>query len=350
VYLALLLLSGASVALTRWLEAMTGSVWLVILLYLLLVGLAYDLLAVPLDFYGGFILEHRYGQSTQTFRAWLWDQVKGKLIGFGIGAFLIEAVYWLLRHYPDDWWLIAGAMFIVFAIVMANVAPVLLMPMFYKFVPLRDEELRNRLVSLCEQANTGVRGVYEMDMSRKTRAANAALVGLGNTRRIVLGDTLLDRYEPDEIEVILAHELGHHKNWDMWKGLLFHSVISLLGFYLAHMVLRAYSPPLGFRGPDDVAAFPLLMLTVAGVSLLFLPTSNAFSRRLERRADSFALQLSGNPRAFVSMMGKLGQQNLSEFEPNPLVEFILFSHPSVSKRIRRARETAPAEFEEPEKS
>ena len=349
-YLVLLLVSGASATLTRWLEAQAGGVWLVILLYLLFVGLAYDLFAVPLDFYGGFILEHKYGQSTQTFRAWLWDQVKGKLVGFAIGVPLIEAVYWLLRNYPRDWWLIAGAMFIAFAIVMANVAPVLLMPIFYKFVSLRDEELKSRLVSLCEKADTSVRGVYEMDMSRKTRAANAALVGLGNTRRIVLGDTLLDRYEPDEVEAILAHELGHHKNRDMWKGLVFQSAVSLLGFYLAYMVLNAYSSSFGSRGPADVAAFPLLTLTIAGVSLLFLPTSNAFSRHLERRADAFALRLTGNPRAFVSMMGKLGRQNLSEFAPNPLVEFILFSHPSVSKRIRAAREMFPGELEESERS
>jgi STE24 endopeptidase len=235
-------------------------------------------------------------------------------------------------------------MFIAFAVVMANVAPVVLMPIFYKFVPLREEELKRRLVALCEKVKTRVRGVYEMDMSRKTRAANAALVGLGNTRRIVLGDTLLDRYEPDEIEAVLAHELGHHKNWDMWKGLLFQSAISVLGFYLAYLILNTYSASFGLRGPADVAGLPLLMLTFAGVSLLFLPSSNAFSRRIERRADEFALRLTGNARAFVSMMNKLGEQNLSEFEPSPLVEFILFSHPSVSKRIRRAREIFPESF------
>ena len=343
-FLVVLLLSGISITLARWLEAETGNVWLVILLYLVCIGLVYDLFAVPLDFYGGFILEHKYGQSTQTFWAWLWDQAKGKLVGLAIAAPLIEAVYWLLRSYPQTWWLIAGGMFIAFAIVMANVAPIVLMPIFYTFVPLKDEKLRSRLMALCERANTSVRGVYEMDMSRKTRAANAALAGIGNTRRIILGDTLLDRYEPDEVEAILAHELGHHKSWDMWKGLVFQSAISLLGLYLSYVVLNTYSGSFGFRGPADVAAFPLFMLTVAGVSLLFLPTSNAFSRRLERRADSFALSLTRNPRAFVSMMGKLGQQNLSEFEPNPLVEFMLFSHPSISKRIRAAREAFPDEF------
>jgi STE24 endopeptidase len=180
-----------------------------------------------------------------------------------------------------------------------------------------------------------------MDMSKKTRAANAALVGLGNTRRIVLGDTLLDRYEPDEIEIILAHELGHHANWDMWKGLLFQSAISAVGFYLAYVVMEACSGRLGLRGPADIAGFPLLALTFGGVSLLFLPTANAFSRRLERRADKFALRLTDDPRSFISMMAKLGRQNLAEFEPNRLVEFALFSHPSIGRRIQMAREMFP---------
>lgn len=340
-YLVLLLLSDASLGVARWLENTVGNVWLVVLFYLLIVGAAYDLMAIPLDFYGGFVLEHKYGQSTQRFRGWVWDQVKGKAVGFAIGAPLLETVYLLLRSFPQSWWLIASGTFIGFALVMANVAPVVLMPIFYKFVPLRDEELKRRLVALCEKVKTRVRGVYEMDMSRKTRAANAALVGLGNTRRIVLGDTLLDRYEPDEIEAVLAHELGHHKNLDMWKGLLFQSAISMLGFYLAYLILNAYSTSFGLRGPADIAGLPLLMLTFAGVSLLFLPTSNAFSRRLERNADEFALKLTGNPLAFVSMMSKLGEQNLSEFEPNPLVEFILYSHPSINKRIRHAREIFP---------
>lgn len=346
-YLLALLFSGTSIAITRWLEAVAGNVWLVILLYVLAVGLAYELVAVPLDFYGGFVLEHKHGQSTQSFRGWAWDAVKGKFLGFAIGAPLLEAVYWLLRSYPQSWWLIATAMFIAFAVVMANLAPVVLMPIFYKFVPLQDEELRKRLIKLCEKANTRVRGVYEMDMSRKTRAANAALVGLGNTRRIVLGDTLLDRYEPDEIEVILAHELGHHTNWDMWKGLLFQSTISALGFYLAYLTLNACSGALGLYGPADIAGFPLLLLTITTVSLLFLPAANAFSRRLERRADAFALKLAASPQAFVSMMGKLGRQNLSEFDPNPFIEFMLFSHPSISKRIRMARETSREGFEDP---
>ncbi len=349
-YLLILLFSGLSFFLARSLESAVGNIWLEIPLYLLVVGLAYDLLTAPLALYSGFIVEHKYEQSTQSFGAWIWDQFKSKAVGYVIGIPLIEALYWLLRSYPQTWWVIATVMFVVVAVIMANLAPLVLMPLFYKFVPLRDEELKRRLIELCERVNTKVRGVYEMDMSRKTRAANAALVGLGNTRRIVLGDTLLERYEPDEIEAVLAHELGHHKNWDLWKGMFFQTAISALGFYVAFLALGRLAEYFGFRSPSDLAGFPLLALTIAGVSLLFLPASNAFSRRLERRADEFALRQTNNPRAFVSMMRKLGRQNLSEFDPNPFIEFVLFSHPSIGKRINKARQMFPESFERPEKA
>jgi STE24 endopeptidase len=349
-YLILLLLTGASASLATRLESLTANPWLLVLFYMTAVGLAYEIVGVPLDFYGGFIVEHRYGQSTQSIGAWAWDEIKGKLVGFVIGMVLLEVVYWLLRGYPQTWWIIAAVMFIAFAVVMANLAPVLLMPIFYKFTPLKDEELKQRLVDLCQNAGTAVRGVYEMDMSRKTRAANAALAGLGNTRRIVLGDTLLNSFDADEIEVVLAHELGHHANWDIWKGLAFQSAISVLAFYAAYRVMELASAALGLRGSADIAGLPLLMLTMAGVSLLFMPTSNAFSRRLERKADRYALDLTGKPKAFISSMTRLGKQNLAEFEPHPVIEFLLFSHPSIGKRISTAQAMIPESLSERESS
>jgi STE24 endopeptidase len=301
------------------------------------------LLSLPLDFYSGYLLEQKYGQSTQDFWQWAWDQTKGLLVNFVIGASLVEVVYWLLRLYPQTWWIIAEALFVLFAVVMSILAPIILLPIFYKVVPLRDEELRRRIVELCDKANTRIKGVYEMDMSRKTRAANAALIGIGGTRRIILGDTLLERYEPEEIEVVLAHELGHHKHWDIWKGLLFQSAIFFIAFYLAHLILNVFSMVFGLRGPSDIAGFPLLVFTFAVVSLVFLPSVNGFSRWLEWKADDFALKATRNPRAFVSMMAKLGRQNLSEFEPNRLIELFLYSHPPIKKRIEHAREVFPGE-------
>jgi STE24 endopeptidase len=349
-FLVILLFTGLSLLLARRLESVANNPWLVVLLYISIIGAAYELIGLPLEFYGGYILEHRYGQSTQTLWVWVWDQMKGLLVSFVLGVPLMEILYWLLRAYPQTWWLIAAILFIVFAVIMANLAPVLLLPIFYKVIPLRDEELKRRIVALCEKVGTKVKGVYEMDMSRKTRAANAALVGIANTRRIILGDTLLEKYEPDEVESVLAHELGHHKHADIWKGLFFQSGIIFIGFYLAYVILRAFSKTLGFEGPADIAAFPLLVLTSAVVSLVFLPVVNGFSRRLERSADEFALQSTRNPRAFISMMSKLGRQNLAEFEPNRLIELLLFSHPPIKKRIEHAYELFPESMNSGEKS
>ena len=349
-FLVFLFFSGISFSLARLLEAFTANPWLLVLLYVFAVGLAFQIISFPLDFYGGYLLEHKYEQSTQNLRSWSWDQAKGLLVNFVIGISLVEVVYWLLRNYPQTWWIVGAVLFLIFAVIMTILAPVLLLPIFYKVVPLRDEELKRRIVALCERVNTRVRGVYEMDMSRKTRAANAALVGIGNTRRIILGDTLLDRYQPDEIEVVLAHEIGHHKHADIWKGLLVQSVIFFIGFYLAFLVLRGFPSVFGLRGPADIAGFPLLVLTFAGVSLIFLPAINAFSRRIEWQADEFALQVTRTPRAFISMMAKLGRQNLSEFQPNRLVEIFLYSHPPIQKRIEHARETFPGEADSRQES
>lgn len=348
-FLAVLLFSGLSLWLARRLESSAQNPWLVVLLYIVIVGAAFELIGLPLDFYGGFVLEHKYGQSTQTLQVWVWDQIKGLAVSLVLGVPLIEVLYWLLRAYPRAWWLIGAVLFVLFAVVMTNLAPVLLLPIFYKVIPLRDEELKNRIVALCDKTGTRVKGVYEMDMSRKTRAANAALAGIGNTRRIILGDTLLGEYEPDEIEVVLAHELGHHRHGDIWKGLFFQSGIVLIGFYLAYGALTAFSQSLGFSGTADIAGFPLLVLTFSAVSLIFLPIVNGFTRRMERSADGFALNVTRNPGAFISMMAKLGRQNLAEFEPNRLVELLLYSHPPMKKRIQHARELFPEDGDSREK-
>ncbi|RJP19809.1 MAG: M48 family peptidase [Candidatus Abyssobacteria bacterium SURF_5] len=340
-FLVLFFFSGASPAVARGVESASRNPWVVVLLYVAVTGALFELIGLPLDFYGSYVLEHKYGQSTQNLRGWAWDQVKGLLVNFVIGVSLVEVVYWLLRNYPNTWWAIGALLFVLFAVIMTVLAPVVLLPIFYKVIPLRDEELKRRILALSEKVGTRVEGVYEMDMSRKTRAANAALVGLGNTRRIILGDTLLERYRRDEIEVVLAHELGHHTHADIWKGLIFQSFIFFLGFYITYLVLNAFSNTFGLRGVADIAGFPLLVLVFSGVSLVFLPIINGFTRRLERSADDFALRVTRNPRAFISMMAKLGRQNLSEFEPSRLVEILLYSHPPISKRIRHAHEVFP---------
>ncbi|MER3459571.1 MAG: peptidase, partial [Chloroflexota bacterium] len=169
----------------------------------------YGLALMPLSFYSSYILPHRFGLSAQTVRGWIADQIKGAAVGGLLGLALIEATYALVRAAPATWWLWAGVGYLVFTVILANLAPILLVPLFFKLTPIADQDLAARLTRLAERAGTHVRGVFTIDLSRRTKAANAALMGLGHTRRIVLGDTLLREFTPDEIETVLAHELGH---------------------------------------------------------------------------------------------------------------------------------------------
>ncbi len=336
-FMLALLGSGLSGAWKGWALAWTSRPGLVVAAYFLLFYVTYTLLMSPLEYYGGFRLPHSYGLSNQTLRDWLADEVKGGLIGLGLGLVVVEVVYFLLRTMPDLWWLVTAAFMLLFTVVLASLAPVLLVPLFYKLRPLDDEELAARLERLAQRADTSVRGVYTMDLSSKTKAANAMVMGLGNTRRIVLGDTLYDDYQPDEIETILAHELGHQVRHDLWWGLAVQSVLTLVGLYVAHVALSWGVGVLNLSGPDDVAAMPFLALLMGAFFAVSTPLANAFSRWRERMADEYALEITGNPRAFVSAMVRLANQNLADVEPQRWVELLLHSHPALGKRIRRGQ-------------
>jgi STE24 endopeptidase len=246
----------------------------------------------------------------------------------------------LLERFPESWWLLAAAFVVLISVVMTVLAPIVLLPIFFKLRTLDDPDLTQRLRHLAEKAGTRVRGVFTINLSSKMTIANAALVGLGNTRRIVLGDTLLAHYSPEEIEVILAHELGHHAHGDIAKMLLAQSAITLAGFYVASLVLKRALAPLGFQSIADVAAFPLLMLVLGGLATLVEPLERAYSRYIERAADEYALRTTDNPQAFISGMTKLAHQNLAESDPSRWVEWFFYDHPPYQKRVEHARRYA----------
>ena len=207
-----------------------------VFLYVLMLMLISKVLGTPLDYYG-FRLEHRYNLSNQRFRSWFWDEFKSLLIGLVMATIVVELLYMLIRQTPQHWWVIAWAVFLGLMVLLAQLAPVVLFPIFYKFEPLENEELKRRLIVLGERAGTRVRGVYKWHLSEKSKKANAALTGLGATRRIILADTLLDNYSDDEIEAVLAHELGHHVHRHILKSILVQAGITLFGFWLANDVL-----------------------------------------------------------------------------------------------------------------
>ena len=334
------LIFGWSKALTGAMESMTANPWLLVLLFAGVFGAAYFLVNLPLSIYTGFILPRRFGQSNQALRGWITDQVKGILIGGLVGGIVLEIIYLVLRTFPQTWWLWTAGFLLVFNVLMANLAPVLLFPIFNKFVPLGEEhrELAERLVRLSERAGTHVQGVYQFDMSRRTKAANAALTGLGGTRRIILGDTLLDSFTPDEIETVLAHELGHHVNRDIPLSIAFETISTLVGLWLASLALSWGVTVFGFAGPADIAALPLLMLVMGLFGVITMPLGNGFSRWRERLADRYALESTRNGPAFTSAMTRIANQNLAEVDPEPWVEWLLYSHPALSKRIEMAKE------------
>jgi STE24 endopeptidase len=335
--LALLFL-GWSVAVRDWAESISGDPWLIVALYTLALGAGYTLVSLPLGFYSGYVLPHRYGLSTQTLGGWVSDTLKELAISAVLGLGAMEVLYWLLRALPDWWWLVMAGLAWLFMVAMAQLAPVLLMPLFYKFRPLEDAELVARLTRLAEGVGTKVRGVYVMDMSSRTTAANAMLTGLGGTRRIILGDTLLSNYTHDEIETVLAHELAHHVHNDLPKGLMAEAAILLASMGAAALLLDWGVPALGFRDIADVAALPLFMAAMFGVGLAAMPLGNFLTRQMERAADRYALQTTRKPHAFRSVMLKLAGQNLAEAEPPRWVSVLFHSHPSIAERIAFAEE------------
>jgi STE24 endopeptidase len=338
-YILAWLLLGWSTALYEALLNLISNEWLLVAAYGLIFGGIYYLIDLPISYYEGFVLPHRFGLSNQDLKGWIVDQIKGGLLLAGMGGLVLEIIYAVLRAFPNTWWLLAAGILLIFSVLLASLAPVLIFPIFYKFSPLGEEYsgLVERLLRLAERANTRVQGVFKFDMSRRTKAANAALTGLGNTRRIILGDTLLNEFSNDEIEVVLAHELGHLVNKDIPVGIMVNSGITLVGLYLASLVLNWGVQAFGFSSPADIAALPLFLLAMGLYGLVTMPLTNAYSRWRERRADQYALRMTNNAAAFVSAMTRLANQNLSDADPEPWVEALLYSHPALGKRIAMAQ-------------
>ena len=309
---------------------------LAVFLYVGMLLLAAKLLGAPLEYYS-FRLEHRYNLSNQKTKSWLWDELKGWLVGLLLATILVELLYFTIRQFPQQWWLIAWAVLIGLFILFAQVAPVVFLPLFYKFQPLERESLKQRLVRLSERAGAQVRGVYEWKLSEKSKKANAALTGLGATRRIILADTLLENYSDDEIEAVLAHELGHHVHRHIPKSIGVQAGITLLGFWAANAVLHyALERYHIFETLSDFANLPLLVLVFTSLSVLLMPVLNGYSRFNERQADRYCFRSIPRVEPFISSMNKLAQQNLAERHPSHWVEWLFHSHPSITKRVAAA--------------
>jgi STE24 endopeptidase len=302
-------------------------------------------ISLPLSYVSGYVVEHRFGLSNQTRRAWLLESLKGLGLEVAIGAPLMAGLYWIIGRWPRRWWAVVSALTVPMAVIFTNLMPVLILPLFNTYEPIKNRALAKRIQALAAREGVTVSDVRQMDMSKQTKKANAMFTGVGNTKRIVLGDTMLDTFNDDEIEVVLAHELGHQVHRDLWKLIALSAPISAVALSVAHAaapsVLRRWGERWGVKpdeGLGDVATLPLLLLLSGGATQVMMPVINGLVRAfVERPADRYALQLTKNPKAFVSAMEKLARMNLSNPKPSALVKYLLYDHPPIGERIAMAR-------------
>jgi STE24 endopeptidase len=355
------------------------------------------LLSFPLSLYSGFMIEHRFGLSRQTLGRWLWRYAKRNLLVLAFGLAMFEGLYAIIWWTGPNWWWIAAVAFFAVSIVLGQLVPVLILPLFYKIERIdagansdaaadpergtrasgsaKAAEVARRMKRLAEGTGLSIEGVYRMDLSSETAKANAMLAGLGRTRRVIMGDTLLDGFTVDEIEVVFAHEVGHHVHRHIYKLIAIGVILSTIGFWTCDFVLRAWAgigDTVAARSPDraadvargdlrsgdvarsgdrpqqgltydqlPVASLPLLMLWLTGFSLLLEPLQNSISRHFERQCDRYALTRTGLRAAYLSAFRKLARLNKDDPSPNPVAVFLFHSHPPISERLAMA--TGPGE-------
>jgi STE24 endopeptidase len=322
-------------------EHVTTTPWLRLIVLGAIYAAGLELLSLPFGFWSGYVLEHRYHLSNQTLRAWVWRQVKGYLVGGVIGLMMLLGLYQLLWHTGDAWWLWATAGWLGVTLLLGRLLPVVILPLFYKVTPLDDPALLERLRRLAEGTGLTVEGIYRLHLSAETRKANAALAGLGRSRRVLLGDTLLQQFTPEEIEVVFAHEVGHHVHRHLPKMIAWSVALAAGGFWLVDWVLRRLGEGLGY--PHDVlpvyadpAALPLLVFVLTVLALVVSPLENALSRFCERQCDRYALDRTGRKGAYRSAFIKLARLNKSDPDPNPWVVCLFYDHPPIRQRLAMA--------------
>ncbi len=292
-----------------------------------------NLLHLPLDIFTGFIWEHKYNFSTQTFGQWLLDDVKRFFLGLALFLISMSVLYIFLERFPVYWWLLAGLFWLFLTVFLARITPQVIIPIFLKYQDLDHEELRARIKDLFKQASVTLKDVYLVNLSSKTKKPNAFMCGLGKSRRVVLSDTLVKDFSVPEIETVVAHELAHYKHGDIIKFTLIHAAVTLGGLWLVDRLWKNF-----FDFPlADPSYLPLLALALGTFSFITTPLLNALSRYAEREADRFSITMTDKPKDFISMIQKLGEMSLAEFEPGWLKEMFFYDHPPIGKRIKFAQ-------------
>ncbi len=333
ILILLFVYSGFSLKLEFYLNQFISNEYILFLAFIAVVGLVSSILFFPLNLYTDFILEHKYKLSNQTFFKYIIENLKSLAVAVVIGAPVLLFFYFVLNKFEQLWWLPFAIGLFIISVVLARIVPILILPLFYKITPLEDEDLKIRIKLLAEDAGINVENVYKFDMSKNTKKANAAFTGIGKSKRILLGDTLLENYSNDEIETVIAHELGHYKKKHIIKNIIIGTASSFLTLFL---ISYLYSISIGwfeFNSIKQISALPLLSLWGMLIGLIQSPLSNMLSRKYEYEADRYAVESTGKPEAFKSTLQKLTEQNLGDKDPHPFVEWFFYSHPSIKNRI-----------------
>ncbi len=339
IFLILILITGASALIRNLVTRWSGNFYIQAAIYFIIFGIIYDAIFVTLDFYADFILEHKFELSNQTFFGWLRQYIKKWILSLVLFLITMEGLYAFRRYFPNNWWLAAMAGWFAIAIVISKIAPVLIIPLFYKCTKLDNADLKQRLLELSESCNIKINDVFEIQLSKETKKANAAVVGFGKNKRILLGDTLKEKYSSDEIEAVFAHELGHICLYHVWKIFAFGAAVSFVVFYIAHISFDKSMVFFDFKQAYDIAAFPLLVLILSIAGLIFVPVQNWFSRHLEKQADFFAIGHIQNRECLASALSKLSEQNLSDPNPGRFTRIFFYSHPPIAERIKYIQKT-----------
>lgn len=336
--LLLVFASGISGTLKLWALGISDHFYASVAIYFFFFSVLLWIIDLPLSYYSGYILEHRYGLSAHTLRSWTADLLKRSVLSLLIAVALMLALYAVMKHFEGDWWIYAWAGYALFSYGFGKLFPVFILPLFYRYSPIASESLQKRIYALAAKYGMIVENIYSLNLSRTTKKANAAFMGLGKTKRIVLSDTLLEHFSDEEIESVLAHELGHFKHKDILKQLVLGLAASFLGFWVTFKLMQWAVSAFQFSAATDLAAMPVLFLFLYGFTVFLMPLQNLCSRAMERAADFFALEALQNSRTFISAMQKLGELNLADPRPHPLYEWFFYSHPAIWKRIRMAEE------------
>jgi len=332
-FLILIVISGFTPILEDWLGQFVRNQYGLLLLFVTFLGIMELLIQFPLTFLSGYYLEHHFQLSNQTLSKWFWEQLKGILVSTPLLLAIITILYTLLYYYPQNWWFLLGSVTVLFSIILARLAPILIFPIFYKFKPLEDEVLAQGVTRLCQQVGLNLSGVFQFNLSKTTRKANAAFTGIGKARRVILSDNLLNGMNHSEILAVLAHELGHYKLKHIWKGMAVGTVLTYAGLYLVSLVYASTLKQFGFINSSQIAALPLIGILLTLFQFIITPITNIYSRANEKAADDFAVRMIGSADSFISGLNKLAEKNLADRTPHPLIEFLFYSHPSIAKRI-----------------